>query len=187
MEINVVAGHGLSKAQGARGINGIKEEVLTRQFAKELYRQLQEKGYYTRYIAVDDPKDILHELETEVKLCNDTKADLNIFIHFNAFSKESANGAEILTWDGKEIHNADIMLDNLSKLGLRNRGLKEGNNLYVIKHTRTKSMLIEFCFITSEKDFNILRKVGSVKLCKAIADSLPLLQKNYCPTCGKEL
>lgn len=187
MEINIIAGHGLNNAVGARGIGSIKEEVLNRQFAKELYKQLQEKGYYARYIAVDDCDNVNDELKKEVNLCNSTNADLNIFVHFNCYNGQ-AKGSEVITYQAKDVHNSKTMLTNLNALGFTNRGVKDGSRLYVIRNTKAKSILIELCFIDNQEDFNKLRNIGTVKMCKAISDAFPILQINSdhkCPTCGK--
>ena len=187
MEINIIAGHGLNNAVGARGIGGIKEEVLNRQFAKELYKQLQEKGYYARYISVDDCDSVNDELKKEVKLCNSTDADLNIFVHFNCYNRQ-AKGSEVLTYQSKDIYNSKDMLINLNALGFLNRHIKDGSRLYVIRNTKAKSILIEFCFIDNLEDFQKLRNIGSVKMCRAIADTFPILTHNIepkCQTCGK--
>ncbi|MCW6111708.1 peptidoglycan-binding protein, partial [Clostridium sporogenes] len=39
-------------------------------------------------------------------------------------------------------------------LGYTNRGIKDGSNLYVLKHTKAKAMLIECCFCDNREDMN---------------------------------
>ena len=189
MRINIIAGHGLDRGVGARGIENVKEEILNRQLAKSLEEGLKKRGYITEYFSVDSPESVLEELQEECRLCNNHKADLNIFIHFNSYDG-TAKGAEIFTWNAKDINGlCKGILSNLEKnLGLLDRGIKHGNNLYVIKNTESRSMLIESCFIDNLHDFNILRKQGITKFADCIIEAFEHINdttNNKCYICGK--
>lgn len=189
MKINIIAGHGLERVVGARGIENVKEEILNRQLAKFLEEGLKKRGYITKYFSVNSPQSVLEELKEECRLCNSHKANLNIFIHFNVYDG-SAKGAEIFTWNAKDINGlCKRILSNFKKnLGLVDRGIKCGNNLYVIKNTESKSMLIECCFIDNPYDFNILRKQGIKKFADCIIEAFEDINENTnnkCYICGK--
>lgn len=189
MRINIIAGHGLERAVGARGIEDVKEEILNRQLAKHLEYGLKKQGHATKYFSVDRPENVFEELNEECRLCNNYKADLNIFIHFNSYDG-TARGSEIFTWNSKDINGlCKKILSNFEKnLGLLDRGIKQGNNLYVIKNTEGRSILIECCFIDNLHDFNILRKQGIKKFAECIIDAFDNVEhntNNKCYICGK--
>ena len=105
MKINVVAEHALHGSIVAKGIEGIKEEVLTRNFAKEITKQLIEKRHEVKYIAIDKAITTVQELKEEVLQINTNESELNIVVHFNYYNGQ-AKGSEILTYKGKDIYNA---------------------------------------------------------------------------------
>jgi len=53
----------------------------------------------------------------------------------------------VFTYGGKEVPEARAVLNNIVALGFTNRGIKDGSNLYVVKHPSAVSMLIEVCFV----------------------------------------
>ncbi|EPS46810.1 N-acetylmuramoyl-L-alanine amidase, partial [Clostridium botulinum A1 str. CFSAN002368] len=84
---------------------------------------------------------------------NNNNVDLYVSIHFNCYNG-NAYGTEILTYEGKELLEARKVLNNICSLGYTNRGIKDGSNLYVLKHTKAKAMLIECCFCDNSGDMN---------------------------------
>ncbi len=56
-------------------------------------------------------------------------------------------------------------------MGFNNRGIKDGSNLYVIRNTKAKAMLIELFFIDSV-DVELYKKVGADIIGKAIAEGI---------------
>ncbi|KIE48337.1 N-acetylmuramoyl-L-alanine amidase family protein [Clostridium argentinense CDC 2741] len=55
---------------------------------------------------------------------------------------------------GVAFQEATRVLNNLVGLGYTNRGIKDGSNLYVIRNTKAKAMLIECCFCDNKEDMN---------------------------------
>lgn len=167
---NINTGHTLTGGDiGARGINGLKEEVLTRELGRELDRELRSRGHKTNMCRVDHASSLSDSLNKQVALCNSVNADLNICIHFNKCS--SGNGSEIYTYKGKYLIEADRVLKELNKLGFRNRGIKD-QNLALTKRTKAKTIYIEVCFIDSPKDVAILNKYGMSGIAKAIVNGV---------------
>jgi hypothetical protein len=66
---------------------------------------------------------------------------------------------------------AKPILDNLTKLGFANRGVKSAP-LYVIKNTSMPAVLIEVCFLDSMVDMAVLDKVGTDRIAEAIKHAL---------------
>ena len=170
MLINLNAGHTLSGEDvGARGINGLKEEVLTRELVNELDAEFKNRGHKTNKSIVDSAKTLNESLDKQVSLCNSVNADLNICIHFN--KTLGGYGSEIYTHKGGNIPEADRVLKELNKLGFRNRGIKS-LELALINRTKAKTIYIEVCFIDSEKDIAILNKYGAKGIAKAIVNGV---------------
>ena len=81
------------------------------------------------------------------------RSDLFVSLHFNAFSKPSANGTE--TWifsnNSTAKPKAQSILKELCDLGYRNRGVKVGE-FAVLRHTNMPAVLVEIAFITNKDD-----------------------------------
>lgn len=60
----------------------------------------------------------------------------------------------------------------MAELGFINRGIKNGSNLYVIRRSNARSMLIEVCFVDTESDADLYNKVGADRIAEAISDAI---------------
>ena len=60
----------------------------------------------------------------------------------------------------------------MAKLGYRNRGIKDGRNLYVVKNTTAKAILVELFFLDNYKDRKLYLELGADKIAQAIADAI---------------
>lgn len=167
MLANLNAGHTLTGADvGTRGLNGSKEEILTRQLVKELEKEFKAKGHKTNSVIVDHAATLDESLNKQVILCNRINANMNIVIHFNSYLGKGY-GTEIYTYRGKYLPEADRVLKNMSKLGFRNRGIKNAE-LALINRTKAETLYIEVCFIDNPTDVAILNKYGLNTIAKAI-------------------
>lgn len=167
MLANLNAGHTLTGADiGTRGINGSKEEVLTRQLVKELEKEFKAKGHNTNLVVVDHAATLEESLNKQVILCNRVNASINIVIHFNSYLGKGY-GTEIFTYQGKYLPEADRVLKNMNKLGFKNRGIKQ-QELALINNTVAETLYIEVCFIDNQTDVAILNKYGLNTIAKAI-------------------
>ncbi|AJD31758.1 N-acetylmuramoyl-L-alanine amidase [Clostridium sporogenes] len=170
MLFNLNPGHTLSGGDvGTRGINGLKEEVLTRQLVNEIDKELRGRGHSTSICRVDYASTLQESLNKQVALCNSVNGDLNICIHFN--TTVGGYGSEIYTYNGKYLIEADRILKQLDKLGFRNRGIKD-QPLALTKRTKAKTIYIEVCFIDSSHDVAILNKYGMNGIAKAIVNGV---------------
>ncbi|HBJ2609507.1 N-acetylmuramoyl-L-alanine amidase [Clostridium botulinum] len=163
-------GHTLSGGDvGTRGINGLKEEVLTRQLVDEIDKELRGRDHRTNICRVDYAPTLQESLNKQVALCNSVNADLNICIHFN--TTVGGYGSEVYTYNGKYLIEADRVLKELNKLGFRNRGIKD-QPLALTKRTKGKTIYVEVCFIDSSGDVIILNKYGMNGIAKAIVNGV---------------
>ncbi|HDK7180785.1 TPA: N-acetylmuramoyl-L-alanine amidase [Clostridium botulinum] len=146
-------GHTLSGSDyGAVGIKA--ESNLTREVGKRVINKLKAMGNTVVDCTLDSCSSLSQSLGYRVNKANNYNLDLFVSIHFNCFNG-SAHGTEVFTYGGKSFTEANRVLSNLSSLGFTNRGIKDGSNLYVLRHTKAKAMLIEVCFCDNKTDMNI--------------------------------
>ena len=151
---------------GAVGI--ISESEHTRLVGQEVRRLIVERGHKVVNCTIDYSSSVSENLSLIVQQANITDLDWFVSIHFNA---GGGRGTEVYTYEGRQYEDALEVCDNISKLGFKNRGVKAGTGLYVIRRTKAKSMLIEVCFVDTE-DANQYLKVGYKVIAKAIVDAL---------------
>ncbi|MCS4471078.1 N-acetylmuramoyl-L-alanine amidase [Clostridium botulinum] len=152
MKIGIDCGHTMSGADyGAVGIKA--ESNLTREIGIKVISKLQALGHTVIKCYKDSCSSLNDSLSYRTNTANNNNVDLYVSIHFNCYNG-SAYGAEVFTYGGKELQQARAVLNNICALGYTNRGLKDGSNLYVLKHTKAKAMLIECCFCDNAGDMN---------------------------------
>lgn len=161
MRIVINAGH--TKVGVGTGANGLlNESKETRKIAYELMKMLADTNHEVIPAVYDKSSDNLKEA---VNTANNKNADLFVSIHLNA---GGGQGCEVYTWKGNKTKEAVNVCNNLNKLGFKNRGIKNGSNLYVIKKTKMNALLIEVCFVDNKQDAELFKKVGYTNIAKAI-------------------
>ena len=168
MKVCINAGHCPGKDSGAVG--KISKEVnLNRAIALEVCKQLDNLGIDVVFVQEQS-------LATVCRIANSEKADIFVSIHCNAAENKSANGTETFYWtsDTKSRTLANCVQNRLlDALRTRNRGLKDGTWLYVLKHTAMPAILTEVGFISNEKEERLvndnIKKIGGA-IAKGILD-----------------
>lgn len=133
-------------------------------------RETRRIAYYLMYLLTQTNHEVIpavydvssNNLKEAVTLSNNKSADLFISIHLNAGGGE---GVECYTWKGQKVKQAVNVCNNIAALGFRNRGVKDGSSLYVIKHTKASAILVECCFVDNKNDMN---KYNAYKIAEAI-------------------
>lgn len=173
MKIGIDCGHTLSGADtGAKGILR-NEEKLTREVGVRVIGKLKTLGHIITVCYKDTCTSLGDSLSYRTNQANNNNVDLFISIHFNAFNSQ-AHGTEVWTYGGKSFTEATSVLNNLVALGYTNRGIKDGSNLYVLRNTKMKSMLIEVCFCDNKADMSIYNAEKlSDAIVKGITGKLP--------------
>ncbi|AUM96313.1 MULTISPECIES: CBO1751 family endolysin [Clostridium] len=152
MIIGVDCGHTLSGDDyGAVGIKA--ESNLTREVGTKVISKLQALGHTVIKCYKDTCSSLNDSLSYRTNTANSNGVDLYVSIHFNCYNG-NAYGTEVFTYGGKSFTEASRVLNNICALGYTNRGIKDGSNLYVLKHTKAKAMLIECCFCDNAGDMN---------------------------------
>ena len=152
MLIAIDCGHGCAPDIGASG-NGFLEDKLVFELGELIAPILESHGHTVILTRPTSAKSVNDSLNQRVLLSNKNIADLFVSIHFNAFSSEKANGAEVFISSPTSLakRKAKMILNNICGLGYRRRGVKIGN-FVVIKGTRAPAILVECCFLTNKND-----------------------------------
>ena len=163
---NVHGGHNSIVPGAAKYLNEVTEDRKVKNKVIELLR----KEGHTVYDCTDDVgKTQSQNLKNIVSKCNAHSVTYDVSIHLNA---GGGTGVEVLYYptSSKGKSMATKMSKNIaSALGLKNRGAKSRDNLYVLKHTKSTAVLVECCFVDSTTD----KKKWNVDKCaKAIVESL---------------
>ncbi len=153
------AGHGGRDPGTIR--QGLNEKDVNLAIAlqlKSIFEESDEKigVYYTR---MDDSNP---SYEQRVQLANETDADLFISIHNNSLQGRrvsSTKGTQVMYSEtsGLSEQFAQICLEEMTKmLGSDNRGLVEGNSIYIIRNSEVPAALIEVGFMTNPEELALL-------------------------------
>lgn len=170
--ILLIAGHGAGDC-GAIGC-GYKEADLTREVAKLLKVELDS---YANVTIADTSKNWFSYLKTNV--FDFRKYDYVFEIHFNSCVNDpkgngKTTGTEIyITTSEKGCSVEEMIVNNISILGFKNRGVKRKNFsvIYKVKQQGVSSALLELCFIDDLDDMKLYQ--GKKKeVIKAIANGI---------------
>lgn len=112
------------------------------------------------------------DLSYGVNKANEWGADLFASFHFNKAydSYNGALGTEVCVYSEHEI--AKRVVNAIAALGFKNRGQKIRTNLYELKHTKMKAMIVETCFVEATEDVALYRKLGHDAIGRAIAEAI---------------
>lgn len=166
MKVNVHGGHSLK----CRGASGLLDEVNEDRAVKNKVIELLRANGHTVYDCTDDVGATQNaNLRNIVNKCNSHFVDLDASIHLNA---GGGTGTEVYVYSdsSKAKGYAQRIVNNISNsLGIRNRGVKTSANLYVLRKTKSPSLLIECCFVDNAVD---KVKWNSDKCAKAIVEGI---------------
>jgi N-acetylmuramoyl-L-alanine amidase/LysM repeat protein len=149
------------------GKNFMHENEFNRAVAKYLKAHLEKSGFRTLMVA---PTDADTPLATRVSTSNNAKADFYISIHANANTGKwgTWGGAETYTYklSGESYRIGKIIHKHLMKgTPLRDRGVKDGSHLYVVKNTNAPAVLIEAGFMDNLEEAKLLNSDAFRKEC----------------------
>lgn len=170
-KIAVRGGH-TEKATGASAL--IDELTEDRKVKEAVIKYLRKLGY--EVLDVTPPVNYTSNASTDlaygVNKANEWGADLFVSIHFNKAydSYNGALGSEVCVYSEHEI--AQRVVNTLGALGFKNRGQKVRTNLYELKNTKMKAMIVETCFVEATEDVALYRRLGHDKVGQAIAEAI---------------
>ena len=172
IKISINAGHTATGAGYGAVYKGFRESEVNRSVVAALIPKLKKLGHTIHNSTVDKATTSNAYLQQTVKSANNSGAELFISIHCNASTAHTGHGVECWTYKGAQHTEAKRICANLSSLGFRNRGIKDGRNLYVVKNTTAKAILVELFFLDNYTDRKRYLELGADKIATAIADAI---------------
>lgn len=170
MIIGLRAGHSIN-CKGAIGL--VDEYVVNYEIYKRLEQVLIQYGHTVincNTIENTQGKDL--RLGTDI--ANANGCNLFISIHHNA-SNGLGNGSEAWVYrifDNETNRIGQRFVENMSKLGYANRGVKASNTLHDLKSTYMEAIIFEGFFVDNEKDVNIYNSLKWSDLIFAYANAI---------------
>lgn len=173
MIFNIHAGHNPDGKIGCGAIGLIKESTEARNVRTEVCRQLQVLGHTVYDCTCDNGTSQNDVLSKIVAKCNSHRVDLDVSIHFNCGANDKKGngvtaGTEVYvynraTTNRKACNYALNVVNSISALGFKNRGVKENSSLYFLRKTTAPAILIECCFVDDADDVKLYdaKKIAS--------------------------
>ena len=161
---NVHGGHN-KKVPGA---SEYLDEVAEDRKVKNAVIQYLKAAGHTAYDCTDDAGTTQSKnLANIVVKCNAHTVTLDISIHLNA---GGGTGCEVYYTSSKGKPYAKKVSAAVAKtLGIKDRGAKESDTLYVLNHTKSPAILVECCFVDNKTD----QKAWNAEKCaKAIVEAV---------------
>lgn len=172
MKIAIAGGH--SKA--APGASGYLDEYeCDRAFVAQLILALEAAGHQV-VNCTNEAATSNAELNAEVRLANNSGADVFLAIHLNCgiqVDTDETTGTECFYFAGNERGRklADAMSANVAAaLGVKNRGGKTAK-YYVLRNTSMTAVLLEVCFVDDKDDAARWHATSWGALTKAVVDA----------------
>lgn len=154
----VDAGHG-GKDTGTYAVSGEwDEKEFNLDFVEKVKDSWNHKNIKLYFTRLEDKKVGLSE---RVEFANQLQADLYVSIHCNSSDDSMGTGLEALyksdayAEDSKSF--ARQCMKTLSECtGLTNRGVLDGNSIYIIRNTNMPTVLLELGFLSNPEDLEYL-------------------------------
>lgn len=161
------AGHGGHDRGGGPG-QRIPEKPYTLDVAQRLRRILSNAGYKT---VMTRDGDYFVSLGGRCAIANAQRDSIFVAIHFNSAPREGADGIETYYYSGRAgalasaVHREVVRTAGTEDRGVRRRGF------YVIRRTRSPSILCELGFLTNRSEAQRITSSASYRqqLAEAIA------------------
>ena len=158
LKISVHAGHNPAGKTACGAVGLLNESTENRNVKDRVVAMLKAQGHTVYDDTVDNgtsKNDVLKKIVAKV---NSHDVDLAVSIHFNAGANKILNntttGTEVYVYStsSKAYSYAQKIVNAISALGFKNRGVKTSTSLYVLKNTNAPSLLIECCFVEDPDD-----------------------------------
>ena len=170
MIIGINCGHTKSGQPGSGAVGYLNESNETRAVGYKLMDLLRARGHIVIDCTDDMSTSTGANLRRICEMANAQPLDIFLSIHFNA---GGGMGTEIFTYGSDDIAYARRIKSAIYKLGFKDRGIKDGSNLYVIKNTKYPSALIEVCFVATVNDDELYSWLGDDQVAEEIAEAIP--------------
>lgn len=171
MKLNVHGGHSLK----CRGASGLLDEVKEDRLVKNNLIEILKANGHTVHDCTDDVSTTQRKnLSAIVKKCNAHDVDWDISIHLDCGRNDKkgdgkTGGCSVFIYDEtayKQALAVATAIANTLGIGFHGEPVKIDKNLYVLRKTKAKAMLIECCFVDDKDDYD---KWSATKCAMAIA------------------
>lgn len=166
MKFGIDLGHGVGPDRGAVG--NIAEETIINAVGSLVISKLKALGHSVIELRPDSAVSVQDSLQQRYNKADYYNVDMCVSIHANA---GEGVGTEVFTYNAKEVPQARAVLNNIVNLGFKNRGIKDGSGLAMVKRPKSTAMLIEICFVDSA-DVDKYNSIGSEAIANAIVSGL---------------
>lgn len=179
MKFGIDIGHNCPPDTGARGLKF--EDNLTLDVGNRVISKLKALGHQVIPCKPNSASTVGQSLNQRCNIANANRVDVFVSIHFNAFNGQ-ANGTEVFAGSETSRKIAKPVLDEIVKLGFFNRGVKSGSHLFVLRNTDMPAILVENCFLDSQKDMNLYNPEALANaIVKGLTGKLPTTPVNPVP------
>jgi N-acetylmuramoyl-L-alanine amidase len=168
MRVVISSGHG-KHVSGAVGI--LDEVTEARKVVDQVATDLRAAGAGVVVYHDDTSKTQRDNINGVVAYHNGQTRDLDVSVHFNAYSKtDQPRGTEVL-WLTQEALAVKVAKAIAAAGGFINRGAKKRTDLGFLNQSKKPAILIEVCFVDSSADVALYRANFSA-ICKAVAEAI---------------
>ena len=170
MKIAVRGGHCPRVPGASKFLDELTED---RKVKESVIKYLKQLGHEVFDVTPPDTINLSNiDLSFGVNKANIFNVDLFVSIHFNkAYDVYNGFlGSEVCVYS--PFDTAQRVVNGLGSLGFKNRGQSVRKNLYELKRTNMKSMIIEVCFVESVSDVALYKKLGHDTIGKTIAECI---------------
>ena len=170
MKIAVRGGHCPRIPGASKFIDELTED---RKVKDSVIKYLKQLGHEVLDVTPPDNTNLSQsDLIYGVDGANHYGADLFVSIHFNkAYDVYNGFlGSEVCVYT--PFDTAQRVVNGLAFLGFKNRGQKVRPQLFEIRRTNMKAMIIEVCFVESVSDVGLYKKLGYDTIGKTIAECI---------------
>ena len=133
------------------------ENAFNKAVVKYLDAHLRRCGFQTILVA---PTDADTPLATRVNTANQAKVDAYISVHANAASGSWGSPEGVETFVGASLFSKKLANNVHNQLikgtSQKNRGVKDGTHLYVIRNTIAPAILVECAFMDNDREAKLL-------------------------------
>ena len=166
--IVISSGHG----KYIRGASGYLDEVdEARKVVDRTAAILRDAGVTVKVFHDNTSTSQNQNLETIVRYHNSQTRELDVSVHFNAYSTTTKPMGTECWWVTQKDLAATIAGKMAAAGKFINRGPKYTSNLYFLNKTAKPSVLVEVCFVDSKADADLYRQWFEA-ICHSLAESL---------------
>ena len=169
MVIGVNCGHTVSGTPGCGAVGLLNESNETRLIGYKVMEILRNAGHKVVDCTDDYASSMSENLRQICSLANSVKLDMFLSIHLNA---GGGHGVEAYTYGGVDKAHASDIVEKISSLGFKNRGVKDGSWIYVVKNTNAPAVLVEVCFVDNKTDYDKYKSIGVYAIANAICKGI---------------